>query len=274
MTVTKMIYGTAWKKERTTSLVVSAVLNGFRAIDTACQLKHYREDLVGEALAILQDKHGIQRKDIFLQTKFTPISGQDIRQPLPYLPTSPVPAQIESSLEQSLSNLRTDYLDSYILHSPLDSLPATLSAWRTLIAQQDQGKVKKIGVSNTYDVGILESLERDGGRAVQIVQNRWYEGNNWDRDVVRYCVERGIQYQSFWTLSGSPSLLGHPSLIALSRRKQLTLAQSVYLFARSLGITPLSGTTNVEHMKEDLEPEKMVAGDEPEFADLKKFIWG
>lgn len=38
----RFIYGTAWKKEATAPLVIQAVLHGFRAIDTACQPKHYR----------------------------------------------------------------------------------------------------------------------------------------------------------------------------------------------------------------------------------------
>ena len=38
-----IIYGTAWKKERTAELVIAAVLAGFRGIDTACQPKHYQE---------------------------------------------------------------------------------------------------------------------------------------------------------------------------------------------------------------------------------------
>jgi hypothetical protein len=38
----RLIYGTAWKKEATTQLVIKAILNGFRGIDTACQPKHYR----------------------------------------------------------------------------------------------------------------------------------------------------------------------------------------------------------------------------------------
>jgi hypothetical protein len=45
-----IVYGTAWKKERTAGLVEQAVLAGFRAIDTACQPRHYREAGVGEAL--------------------------------------------------------------------------------------------------------------------------------------------------------------------------------------------------------------------------------
>jgi len=44
------MYGTAWKKEATTGLVLEAVKAGFRAIDTANQLIHYDEARVGEAL--------------------------------------------------------------------------------------------------------------------------------------------------------------------------------------------------------------------------------
>lgn len=53
------MYGTAWKKERTSDLVVQAVRAGFRGIDTACQPKHYREDLVGEALLRLEKEGAV-----------------------------------------------------------------------------------------------------------------------------------------------------------------------------------------------------------------------
>jgi len=64
------MYGTAWKKEATTQLVQLAVASGFTAIDTANQLIHYQEALVGEALQALAKK-GIKRDTLFLQTKFT-----------------------------------------------------------------------------------------------------------------------------------------------------------------------------------------------------------
>ena len=44
----KIFYGTAWKKDRTKDLVYQAIKSGFRAIDTACQPKHYNERLVNE----------------------------------------------------------------------------------------------------------------------------------------------------------------------------------------------------------------------------------
>jgi diketogulonate reductase-like aldo/keto reductase len=68
-----ILYGTAWKKERTAELVELAIKTGFRAIDTACQPRHYNEKGVGDAVKKLIDEGVITRKDIFLQTKYTPI---------------------------------------------------------------------------------------------------------------------------------------------------------------------------------------------------------
>jgi diketogulonate reductase-like aldo/keto reductase len=52
--MSRIMYGTAWKKDQTARLVEKAVAYGFGGIDTACQLKHYHEAAVGEALAALQ----------------------------------------------------------------------------------------------------------------------------------------------------------------------------------------------------------------------------
>ncbi|KAF8800206.1 Aldo/keto reductase [Phlegmacium glaucopus] len=247
---TKIIYGTAWKKERTTALVVSAVLQGFRAIDTACQPKHYREDLVGAALLELRQNHNINRQDLFLQTKFTPIGGQDTTKPIPYDPSDPISQQITTSCQTSLTNLHTTYLDSYLLHSPFPTIEQTLEAWHTLMKLQDEGKVLMIGLSNTYDVGILAALQK--ARKVQVVQNRWYEGNHWDEQVFNYCREHEIMYQSFWTLSGSPSLVTHPAIARIAEASGLTPAQTVFRFAQLKGVIPLSGTTDVTHMRQDV----------------------
>src|SRR6185436_13642708 len=111
----KFIYGTAWKKDATTELVRKAVKAGFRAIDTANQAKHYSEALVGEALAALA-REGIHRDSLWLQTKFTSVSGQDER--LPYDPQADITTQVQQSFESSLKHLGTDRVDSYLLHGP------------------------------------------------------------------------------------------------------------------------------------------------------------
>ena len=83
--VPPVFYGTAWKKERTAELVELAIRMGFRAIDTACQPKHYNEAAVGEG--ILKSK--IAREELFIQTKYTPFNGQDPNR-VPYNPKDPI----------------------------------------------------------------------------------------------------------------------------------------------------------------------------------------
>src|SRR5713226_5547944 len=128
-------------------------------------------------------------------TRFTSIGGQDTSQPLPYNPSSTIEAQIRSSLATSLRQLRTTYLDSYVLHSPLETYAETLEAWRVLVGFQDEGRVRVIGLSNTYDPSLLARLGEASGRTVKVVQNRWYERNSWDREVVEWCRANGAQYQ-------------------------------------------------------------------------------
>ncbi|KAJ7693301.1 NADP-dependent oxidoreductase domain-containing protein [Mycena rosella] len=271
--VSKIIYGTAWKEQRTASLVVAAVLKGFRAIDTACQPKHYREDLVGEALLTLQRQHGIKREELFLQTKYTPIGGQTTSKPLPYDPTTSITIQINASFAVSLSHLHTTYLDSYILHSPLPTLEETLEAWAALGALQDAGHVRAIGVSNTYDVRVLQALV--AVRPVQVVQNRWHEKNRWDREVCRYCKDKGIEYQSFWTLSGSPSLLVTSELGALAKASGCTPAQALFKFAMLGSVTPLCGTTNEAHMDEGVAVSALELKDPAGLLKtLENVVWG
>ncbi|KAI5123904.1 hypothetical protein M0805_005720 [Coniferiporia weirii] len=266
-----IIYGTAWKKESTAQLVVKAVLQGFRAIDTACQPKHYREDLVGDALQTLYDEHGIKREDIWLQTKFTSIGGQDATKPLPYDPTAPVQEQIRTSVQTSLRNLRTTYLDSYVLHSPLQTLAATRDAWRELGALQDAGVLRRIGVSNAYEVALLEALGAE--RPVQVVQNRWYEGNDWDKDVVAYCRKHAVMYQSFWTLTGSPSLLNHPVILALAEKLKCTPARVIFRFAQVNSITPLAGSTNEKRMHDGVTADSIELEMNDELESLKRLVF-
>ncbi|KAG8214099.1 NADP-dependent oxidoreductase domain-containing protein [Butyriboletus roseoflavus] len=243
-------------------------------LGTRLTLAPHREDLVGEALDILQRKHDIKRDEIYIQTKFTPIGGQDLGKPIPYDTKDAIKDQIATSLRVSLRNLRTSYIDSYLLHSPLRTMQATLEAWRALMAAQDAGIVRKIGVSNVYDVGVLTALGEL--RKVQVVQNRWYEGNMWDPEVWRYCKEHGNEYQSFWTLSGSTCLLAHPAVITIAGRLDVTPAQVIFKLAQLHRIVPLTGTTDELHMQQDLAAERIAFREDvdSEIRIITKFIWG
>src|SRR3954468_15103642 len=115
-TAPDFLYGTAWKEERTAALTELALRSGFRGIDTANQRKHYFETGVGEGLAAAYRAGIVKRANLFLQTKYTSLGGQDHR--LPYDPAAAPAVQVAQSLGSSLEHLQTNYIDSFVLHGP------------------------------------------------------------------------------------------------------------------------------------------------------------
>jgi diketogulonate reductase-like aldo/keto reductase len=245
-----IIYGTAWKKEDTADLVETAIRAGFRGIDTACQPKHYREPLVGEALQRLADQ-GIERESIFLQTKFTPLSGQDPRN-VPYHKDAPLAVQVAQSFASSQENLRTDYVDSLVLHSPLAPHELLMEAWTAMEAIHQAGGARQLGISNCYDPGVMKTLHTAAQVKPAIVQNRFYQATGYDRNLRRWCASNGVVYQSFWTLTANPHLLAADTVVSLAQRLGKTGPQVFFRYLSQIGIVPLTGTCSIQHMNEDL----------------------
>ena len=253
--IPSFMYGTAWKKEATTGLVVQAVEAGFTAIDTANQLVHYDEARVGEALLQLATQ-GITRDKLFLQTKFTPVNGQDHR--LPYDARASITMQVQQSFESSLAHLHTDHLDSYVLHGPYSRRGLGADDWEVWAAIEslyDAGKTKVIGVSN-ISADQLTLLCANANHKPMVVQNRCYAAFGWDKDVREICRMQGIIYQGFSLLTANREVFAEPAIRTMAATYQTGLAQLVFRFSQQIGMLPLTGTTNQQHMKEDLQCER------------------
>jgi diketogulonate reductase-like aldo/keto reductase len=261
VSVPSFMYGTAWKKDATAHLVQLAVSAGFRAIDTANQLIHYHEALVGEALQALA-KHGIARETLFLQTKFTPISSQDHR--TPYDPKADLTTQVRQSFDSSLAHLHTDYLDSYVLHGPYSRYglsEADWEVWAAIEGLYESGKTNMIGISNVT-AGQLSLLCERARVKPMVVQNRCYAALGWDKEVREICRAHGILYQGFSLLTANRGVLADPEIRSIAARLGAGPAQVIFRFAMQIGMLPLTGTTNPQHMKEDLEAERLSLSDE------------
>ena len=255
------MYGTAWKKEATTELVQLAVASGFTAIDTANQLIHYQEALVGEALQALAKK-GIKRDSLFLQTKFTSVDGQGGR--APYDPSADLTTQVRQSFDSSLNHLGTDYVDSYILHAPFQRRGLGTADWEVWTAMEGlyrAGKTKMIGVSNITGAQLAQLCEQANVKPM-VVQNRCFAALGWDKAVREICRTNGIVYQGFSLLTANREVLGDPEIHAIATRINATVAQVIFRFAMLIGMLPLTGTTNQQHMKEDLQAGQFTLTDE------------
>ncbi len=250
--VPDFLYGTAWKEDRTAALTERALCMGFRAIDTANQRKHYSEAGVGEGLAAAYRDGVVTRADLFLQTKFTYQRGQDHR--LPYDPEAPLAAQVAQSLASSLEHLGTDHVDSFVLHGPssgYDWTDADAEVWEAMRKERDAGRTRMLGVSN-ISLQQLEQMEAAHSELPVFVQNRCFARLGWDREVRSFCNQRKIIYQGFSLLTANREVLQHAPLTTLATQLNATPAQLVFAFARAVGMLPLTGTSNADHMKEDL----------------------
>ena len=249
--MSKMIYGTAWKKENTTRLVEEALLSGFKAIDTACQPKHYREDLVGLGLENVFNK-GIERNEIFIQTKFTPISGQDINN-MPYFSSDDILTQVEKSFIKSKKNLKVDFIDSYLIHSPFEPISDLVKVYKTMEEFVQNKEVGQVGISNCYDLKLLIYLYDIAKIKPKVLQNRFYTDSNYDKKLREFCKQKDITYQSFWSLTANPHILASKEVDILSKKYKKTKEQIFYKFLNQINITVLNGTTSKKHMIEDLD---------------------
>jgi diketogulonate reductase-like aldo/keto reductase len=194
----------------------------------------------------------VARSDLFLQTKFTYRPGQDDR--LPYDPAASLAVQVAQSLASSLEHLGTDHVDSYVLHGPASGYgwtEADTEVWEAMRKERDAGRTRLLGVSNV-SLRHVEQIIDVHSESPAFVQNRCYARFGWDREVRLFCKERNIIYQGFSLLTANAEVLRHPVVIGLAASANATPAQVVFAFARLVGMLPLTGTSNAEHMKQDL----------------------
>ena len=161
---------------------------GYRHIDTAAVYRN--EDGVSRALKRIFDDTDLVRKDITITTKLWPgglVKVDRIKNREGTI----------KSLDKSLRNLDLDYVDLYLIHSP-HGKSKRLDQWETLLSQQEQGKVKNIGVSN-WDINHIEELNDNGyplPSANQIELHPWSQKPK----LVSYLEEKGIDIIAYSSL--------------------------------------------------------------------------
>ncbi len=205
-----ILYGTAWKKLRTEALVSQAI---------AEWLSRHRYGLPTQALQRSGCRCRRCGERAFWAAARRAVSANEVhacrraRSPkqIPYDPDAPLAEQVAQSIEVSLSNLQTHYVDCLVLHSPLRE-PAKTRKWSW---QAMRGRVSLQGRSNS-----LASVTATtwpcwsaciAGRASNLPssQNRFYADTGYDIDIRAFCRQHGITYQSFWTPTANPHVLEH-----------------------------------------------------------------
>lgn len=259
---TYLISGT----EATIKVIDSALAAGYRLFDTAHM--YGNENFLGNAFKKLLPKHNLERKDIFITTKFVPST------------TYKSENDYRKLVMTSLKNLETDYIDMMLLHWPgvygasrNEIVKYRHEAYSALIKFKEEGLIRSIGVSN-FLIRHLEELKREFKVVPAINQVEWHP-KCFDIGLLAYCEKNCILLQAYSSLgtSGDRSLRNHPIIKKIAENNGQSPSQILLKWAllRHVAIIPKASSKahleeninlNFEISKEDLEIlDKMNADD-------------
>ncbi len=228
--------------DRTAALRVlrRAVELGINFIDTADSYgPGVSEDLVAEAL------HPYPA-DLVIATK----GGFDRPGPGKWVENGK-PEHLRSACEGSLRRLRLERIDLYQLHRIDPKVPAEdqLGALKEL---QTEGKIKHIGLS---EVSVRQIQAAQKIVSVVSVQNRYSLADRGSEDVLNYCEREKVAFIPWFPLAAG-KLSGEDSptnLLAKQWKATPSQVALAWLLARSKVMLPIPGTSNVEHLEENID---------------------
>lgn len=159
------------------------------------------------------------------------------------------PAKLREELEQSLESLRTDSVHLYYLHRA-GKVPIEESVG-TLAELQREGLIENIGIS---EVSIGEIDRACSVTRIAAVQNEYSLNERKHDEVIDYCAVEGIAFVPFFPLRGGGKAVEE---IAKERGVTENQVKIAWLLQRSDAMAPIPGTLSLDHVKENLEAERI-----------------
>jgi 2,5-diketo-D-gluconate reductase B len=235
-------FGTYGMSEADVGRVIPLALReGFRHIDTA--QVYGNEAGVGAGWVA----SGLHRSELFLATKVWVANYVEER--------------FESSVDESLRRLQTDYIDLLLLHWPNPRVPLAEQIER-LNALVDRGKVRHVGVSN-YNTAMLQAAKRLSRHPLVTHQFEYHPFLD-QRHVIETTRALGMTVTAYCPMAVG-RVLAEPKLIDIARRHRKSVAQIVLRWViQQQAMIALSRTTRPARLAEnaavfdfELAPEEM-----------------
>ena len=210
--------------------ICNALNTGYRMIDTAAQYGNETE--VGNAIK----ESCVKREDIFLTTK---LWTRDVRE-----------GKVVEAFENSLKNLKTEYVDLYLIHWPAEGFE---KAWMEMEKLYLKGRIRSIGVSN-FEKHHFEELIEYGASVVPAVNQIESHPFFSNQDIIDYATSRDIVSEAWCPLGGPGSGEMNDMVIKeIASKFNKTPAQIILRWHVQRGVVVIPKSSNEERMKQNLE---------------------
>ena len=215
--------------EDTERCVAKAIEVGYRSIDTA--QAYGNEEGVGNAIA----KCGLPREELFITTKIW-ISNAGYE-------------KARASIDESLSKLKTDYIDLLLIHQPFGDY---YGSYRAMEEAYRAGKVRAIGVSNFYPDRYLDLTHFAQIKpAVNQVETHLFQQQETAR---KYLKDRGVQIESWGPFAeGRNDYFNTPALKEIGQAHDKTPAQVALRFLVQSDVVIIPKSVHENRMRENFD---------------------
>ena len=206
--------------------VAHALKDGYRLIDTANA--YVNEKAVGRAMK----KSGIDRSEIFLETKLWPSFYEQ-----------------DDAVEKTLERLDTDYIDLLLIHQPAGNY---LAGYRQMEKAYKEGKVKAIGLSNFNTEQIQEILDKCEVKPA-VLQTEVHPYDQ-EKDLKEFLAKSDIVIQAWYPLGhGDAALLQEPVFAKLGEKYKKSPAQIILRWHIQDGNIVIPGSKNPDHIRDNFD---------------------
>lgn len=210
--------------------LLAAIKDGYRLIDSSTNYDN--EGIVGEAIR----RSGMPRSAFFI--------------------TSKLPGKYHNydnallSIQESLARMGLDYFDAFLIHWPLPKRGLYVEAWKALIAAQELGLIRSIGVSN-FEPEHLDKIIQETGVTPAINQIEVHP--YWTQTkMVAENEKRGILTEAWSPLGRGSSALKDPVIVKIAEKYGKSTGQIILRWHIDRGIVPLPKSSNLVHQRENL----------------------
>ncbi len=216
------------KNEECERCVLDAISVGYRSIDTA--QSYGNEEAVGSAIA----KCGVPRDQLFLTTKVW-ISNEGYE-------------KAKASIDKSLKNLQTDYIDLLLIHQPFGDYYGT---YRAMEEAYKAGKLRAIGVSNFYPDRLIDLCQFvEVTPAVNQVETHVFQQQ---KVAHEYMEKYHVQHESWGPFAeGRKDFFTNPTLVEIGQKYGKSSAQVALRFLLQSDVVVIPKSTHKERMEQNI----------------------